>query len=311
MSWFDDNAPNDTTAPGPGTSSPVPSGPGVPYTVTGPPKYAPGVPGGNMPVPPTGATTGPNTPMAPTDPNTSGSFPTTAQGWQSYSGDPHDPKAIAAYVQWLSQQPGADPSLASDPNYWIGKISTDGLTSGNVGYWNTRSMAGAGNNFGSLATGFTQPFTGDPTKTYTPPASFQFTPFKAPTADEALNNPGYQFALSQGLGAIQNSAAAKGNYFTPNTLEALNNYAQGAATQNYQQVFNNDLSSWNQNFMNNLGAYTTNANIGKGAFDTNYTNAFNEYLTAANIFNTNSSNLFNRNFSLATLGQNAATAGGA
>lgn len=69
--------------------------------------------------------------------------------FSNYQGNPTDPSAVAQYVQYLSQQPGADPTLASDPNYWIGKITdTGGLTSGNVGYWNNRSMAGAGNSGG-------------------------------------------------------------------------------------------------------------------------------------------------------------------
>lgn len=63
--------------------------------------------------------------------------------------NPTDPQAEAAYVQYLSQQPGADPTLATDPNYWIGKINeTGGLTQGNIGYWNNRSLAGAGDSGG-------------------------------------------------------------------------------------------------------------------------------------------------------------------
>src|ERR1039458_8807912 len=39
-------------------------------------------------------------------------------------------------------------------------------------------------------------------------------PFTPPTLDQAKNYPGYQFGLSQGTQAMQNSAAAKGNAFS-------------------------------------------------------------------------------------------------
>src|SRR5215471_11559 len=60
--------------------------------------------------------------------------------------NPTDPAVVGNYVKWLSQQPGADQTLASDPNYWIGQITKNGggVTPDNVGYWNNRSKAGAG-----------------------------------------------------------------------------------------------------------------------------------------------------------------------
>lgn len=68
--------------------------------------------------------------------------------------------------------------------------------------------------------------------------------FQAPTAAQAEQNPGYQFALQQGQQALQNSAAARGGLLTGGTAEALNNYAQGSATQNYQQVYNNAVTQY-------------------------------------------------------------------
>lgn len=68
--------------------------------------------------------------------------------------------------------------------------------------------------------------------------------FQAPTIDQAQNNPGYKFALQQGEQAMQNSAAASGGLLTGGTAMALNNYAQGAATQNYQQVYNNAVQNY-------------------------------------------------------------------
>lgn len=97
--------------------------------------------------------------------------------------------------------------------------------------------------------------------------------FQAPTAAQAAQTPGYQFQLQQGLGAMQNSQAAQGGLIGGNAMTALNNYAQGAASANYQQV---------------------------------YQNALTQYQQAYNIFQGNQTNEFNRLASLSGAGQTAA-----
>jgi len=80
------------------------------------------------------------------------------------------------------------------------------------------------------------------------------TTFTAPTAAQAAATPGYQFQLQQGLNAAQNSAAGQGSLLSGRTLADLNNYAQGAASTNYQNTFNNALTQYNsayQSFLNN------------------------------------------------------------
>jgi len=52
------------------------------------------------------------------------------------------------------------------------------------------------------------------------------------------NSPGYQFSLSQGEGAINKQAAAGGNLYSSNTLGAVNNYAQGQASTQYNSYIN-------------------------------------------------------------------------
>jgi hypothetical protein len=77
--------------------------------------------------------------------------------------------------------------------------------------------------------------------------------FQAPTAAQAAATPGYQFQLDQGLAALQNSAAARGGLLSTGTAKNLENYAQGLASTNYQQVYNNALQAYNTNF----GVYNT------------------------------------------------------
>jgi hypothetical protein len=56
-----------------------------------------------------------------------------------------------------------------------------------------------------------------------------------------FNTPGYQFALKQGQQAVQRGAAASGNLYSTNTLNQLDQNAQGYASQQYnnyvQQLF--------------------------------------------------------------------------
>ncbi|MCU1338847.1 MAG: hypothetical protein JWO19_4428 [Bryobacterales bacterium] len=78
--------------------------------------------------------------------------------------------------------------------------------------------------------------------------------FNAPTAEQAQQTPGYQFQLKAGQDAIQNSAAGKGSLLTGRTLADLNNYAQGTASTNYQNTFNNSLTQYQSaynSFLNN------------------------------------------------------------
>lgn len=72
--------------------------------------------------------------------------------------------------------------------------------------------------------------------------------FQAPTAAQAAQMPGYQFALQQGENAIQAGAAAKGNLLSGGTQKALANYATGLASQTYQQAYNNALTGYQTNY---------------------------------------------------------------
>lgn len=97
--------------------------------------------------------------------------------------------------------------------------------------------------------------------------------FNAPSMQDALNEPGYQFQLSQGQDAINKDAALKGTLFSGNTGTALQRYGQDLASTTYGNVYNR---------------------------------ALNSYLTNQNTFNTNQGNQFSRLGYLAGMGQGAA-----
>lgn len=62
--------------------------------------------------------------------------------------------------------------------------------------------------------------------------------FVAPTAATEQNDPGYKFRLDQGMQALQNSAAARGGLLSGNTAQAITNYAQDYASNEYSNVYN-------------------------------------------------------------------------
>lgn len=101
------------------------------------------------------------------------------------------------------------------------------------------------------------------------PPAYQPGTFKAPTLEEAQNQPGYSFGLQQGEAALQNSAAARGTLRTGGTLKDLFNYANNAATQNYGNVYGQDLSTFNTNEANRAQAYNTNYGVSAGAYGIN------------------------------------------
>jgi len=118
--------------------------------------------------------------------------------------------------------------------------------------------------------------------------------FTAPTAQDAMNSPGFQFDLKNGLAAIQHSAAAKGTLLTGGTMKALNDYAQNRASQEYQNVYNrayNEYDTARQNFLTNeANRYNSQRNnlldqwgINSDYFNMGRVNRLDDF----NIFNTN------------------------
>lgn len=104
---------------------------------------------------------------------------------------------------------------------------------------------------GTQATGMLSQMLGTPGEGLLTPWTQQF---QAPTAEQAAQTPGYQFQLKQGEDALQNSAAAQGGLLSGGTLAGMNQYAQGLASENYQNTFNNSLQQYQQaynSFLNN------------------------------------------------------------
>jgi hypothetical protein len=91
--------------------------------------------------------------------------------------------------------------------------------------------------------------------------------------DVMENDPGYQFRLSEGQKAVENSGSARGMTLSGGTLKALQKYGQGFASNEYNNVYNrlsgtagggqvaNNVNNLSTNFANNAG--NTMTDIGR------------------------------------------------
>lgn len=71
------------------------------------------------------------------------------------------------------------------------------------------------------------------------PAAFQYRP------EQLTTDPGYQFRLSEGMRALERSAAARGGLMSGATGRALTRYGQEAASQEYSNAYNRALTEYN------------------------------------------------------------------
>ena len=177
------------------------------------------------------------------------------------------------------------------------------------------TMGGGGGNVQSAMDNFPQftPPDFTPQVGLTAPNPYTFTPFSykdfsAPTLEEAQNQPGYQFGLKQGQDALQNSAAARGTLRGGGTLKDLFGYTNAAAEQNYGNVFNQDLTTYNAGRDNAFGTWAANTGAGLDAWNANWgaTRDVNNSINGANQTNyqdayQNAAGKFNPLFQASTL----------
>lgn len=108
------------------------------------------------------------------------------------------------------------------------------------------------------------------------------------------DDPGYQFRLNQGLQGVERSAAARGLLGSGRTLKALNDYAQGAASQEFGNSFNRLASlagigqaansqnaAAGQAFANNSGNLLSRLGDARASSYINSANALNQGIGSA------------------------------
>lgn len=128
-------------------------------------------------------------------------------------------------------------------------------------------------------------FTYDPFPGVSP---FEFKEFKAPTLEQAEQNPGYQFAKKEMLGTLQNSYAGRGLARTPNAYNAFMQNVNNLAEQNYGNVFNrerdvfgtnegNRFTAYQENTGNLFNTWKTNKDLALDIFDRDYKGDYDKF----------------------------------
>lgn len=90
---------------------------------------------------------------------------------------------------------------------------------------------------------------------------------KAFDMSDYQQDPGYNFRLSEGLKAIQNSAAARGGLLSGSALKGISRYSQDQASQEYQNAFNRYQTNQTNGF-NRLASLAGVGQTANGALQT-------------------------------------------
>lgn len=136
----------------------------------------------------------------------------------------------------------------------------------------------------------------------------EYAPYTAPTRSADIGKPfdffndeGYKFRLDEGIKGIENSAAARGNLNSGNTLKSLSKFASGLAAQEYGDAYNRFTG--NRQFLENQftgdRAFDRDTYTGDRSFnystavdERNYNNANRQWDTSFN----NANRIDARNF---------------
>lgn len=107
-------------------------------------------------------------------------------------------------------------------------------------------------------------------QSFNAPAPFSYPDFARPSMEDAENEPGYNFAATQGRKGVEATKAAQGVYRSGQTLKDIYAWASEFAKQNYSGVFDRSLRTYDTNRNNAADSYMTNYGIGRDVFDRNY-----------------------------------------
>lgn len=114
---------------------------------------------------------------------------------------------------------------------------------------------------------------------YAAAAPFSYQDFTAPSVDEALQDPSYQWRKQQGEQSLQRWAAAKGTLNDSGTAKSLLEYGGNAASQEYQNIWNRGLQTYGTNRGNALENFNVNEGNRFNAYNTNRAGAVQQYNT--------------------------------
>lgn len=154
---------------------------------------------------------------------------------------------------------------------------------------------------------------------FTPPSYTPPPAYASPTAESVLNEPGYQFRLSEGERALQQSAAARGVLNTGGTLKNILGYGQNFASGEYsaadQREHNNYLTNYNTQYVDpyaiaykgavdafapKMQGYQTQSAASQHASDLTYQNLYEQYLQKFRQFTDQRDSTFDKTYKTVT-----------
>jgi hypothetical protein len=173
-------------------------------------------------------------------------------------------------------------------------------TAGNQGMWQLQDLLGLGDptkgsaKFGTMAQDIPLNLPGATNLTGLDLKGYKFDP------SQAAVDPSLAFRLSEGNKAIERSAAAKGGLLGGGTAKALEQYSQGLASEEYQNMFNRGLTEYGTG----VNAATQNWQTGNTAAMENWQTGVQNALDTFSAANTNRQNLYSKMMGLTGLGAN-------
>lgn len=124
--------------------------------------------------------------------------------------------------------------------------------------------------------------------------------FTAPTYDEAVSEPGYDFARREGERGLQQSAAARGLLNSGGTLRDIYSWGNNFAATHYGDVYGRKYQLAQDEFSPQMTAYTTRAAANQRNNELAFTNAWNGYEFDYNAFRNWQIDNFDRYYRTAT-----------
>ena len=122
--------------------------------------------------------------------------------------------------------------------------------------------------------------------------------YEAPQFDFEAD-PGYKFRLEQGMKAIEGSAAARGGLFSGGTGQALQEFGQGLAAQEYGDAYRRFQDQ--RNF--DRGIFESDRGFGRGEFESDRGFGYGQFMDDYNRERAGKTDEYNRLASLAGVGQ--------
>lgn len=239
----------------------------------------------------------------------------TMDEFRAHQGNPGGLPAIETLLKQSQITPGGD----------VTQPGPDPTPDGNGG------STGGGGGSGSLIAPFTTPYnpaTPNPLPTIgesvaTIPGAPQFPNiprFAGPTMEEAMAEPGYQFAIDQGNRNLNNWLSSRGTQNDSSAAKAFIDYGQSAAAQQYANVWGRAYNTYQTNlesqYLDPFAAayqnwvtgtvgptmtnFTTNANNVAHLNDVNWQDNWNKWLQDWNIFRDQRDSTWDKQFQAAT-----------